>query len=493
MERKPHVAIIFAVCLFFLQVVPFLYARWVEDESWYSCVGYTLATEGRIRNPVFPDSDVESHVDTRPPAMPLTLAGTVKLLGPGPQQFRLPSVLAGAATVVFAFFLASELISPTAGVIAVILLATDNFLFMTARSVRPDVFVACFGVLGAWLFFRARRTQCFLLALSSAFAIGIAVNYHPNGIAVAISLGLCLLFEFRTRIFKAPRFWAFVLGIALSIAPFAFWVSSNPARTDAFKRLWGRGQSTTVEMLMSQEKARYSDFIGIQSQRIPLPINIPTRIHIVVSIIMAAILLLSTAPSVAGWITLLVVPSLLLWTTEVNPTSRFFVIVAPYLTVVLVAGALAFGKTPTRMRITICVLVLIGLTQAAGNTYLLGRARSADYRAVTFGLRELIPGDAPVYGAITFWLALYDRPFYAYNRTPLDYGLQHGVRYIIMNDRVMLNGTGYGSNFFEPLLLQLKAFLPKHGELVGTVKNAFYGDLEVYRINGSELASGQLR
>jgi len=128
------------------------------------------------------------------------------------------------------------------------------------------------------------------------------------------------------------------------------------------------------------------------------------------------------------------------------------------------------------------LLFVIGLSQIAGNAYFLWRSRAADYRAVTSGLRAIVPPAAKVYGALTFWLAFYDRPFFSFNRVPLEYALQHGAQYLITNDRVMVNGTGYGDNFYEPLRKQITAFSHSNCQLAGKVSSPFYGDLEIYRV-----------
>jgi hypothetical protein len=178
----------------------------------------------------------------------------------------------------------------------------------------------------------------------------------------------------------------------------------------------------------------------------------------------------------------MMLPSLVLWTTELNPTSRFFVIVAPYLAILLIAGAMEFATTPERLRLSMAALLVIALTQAAGNAYILLRSRSADYPAVTNGLRRLIPAGAQPYGALTFWLSFYDRPYYSYSRTPLDYALGHGATYLIMNDRVLLHGTGYYGVNYDSVRSEMDIFARDHCQLMGRVPSGFYGDLEVYRV-----------
>ena len=122
-------AIPIVMLLFLAQVLPLFTYRWVEDESWYSSTAYTLFHEGKIRNGVFPELDIESKADTRPIAMPATLALAFATFGVGPGQARLPELLAMLATIPVVFWLGMLLGSPQAGVLAALLTSVDNMVF----------------------------------------------------------------------------------------------------------------------------------------------------------------------------------------------------------------------------------------------------------------------------------------------------------------------------------------------------------------------------
>ena len=100
------------------------------------------------------------------------------------------------------------------------------------------------------------------------------------------------------------------------------------------------------------------------------------------------------------------------------------------------------------------------------------------------GLRAIIPADARVFGALTFWVSLYDRPyFYSWNRTSVKYAVDHGVNYMILNDRVLLHGSGQGTDDWAERREEANAFVKDHATLIGHVPNSFYGDLEIYHVN----------
>jgi hypothetical protein len=73
---------------------------------------------------------------------------------------------------------------------------------------------------------------------------------------------------------------------------------------------------------------------------------------------------------------------------------------------------------------------------------------------------------------------------WSYFRTPRDYTVENlKPDYLVLNDRVMVGGFGYGDDDFGDLRKAANEFARKEGTLVGQVKSAFYGDLDVYHVN----------
>jgi len=132
------------------------------------------------------------------------------------------------------------------------------------------------------------------------------------------------------------------------------------------------------------------------------------------------------------------------------------------------------------------VFAVFVLTQVGANLVYLYRTRTADYVGVAESLRAAIPQDKSVYCANTFWMALYDRKMWSYFRTPLDYAVENlKPDYLILNDRVMMGGFGYGDDDFGELRKAANEFARTHATRVGQVNSAFYGNLDIYRVNWS--------
>jgi hypothetical protein len=98
-------------------------------------------------------------------------------------------------------------------------------------------------------------------------------------------------------------------------------------------------------------------------------------------------------------------------------------------------------------------------------------------------LRAAIPPDKSAYGITTFWLALNDHKYYSYDRAPFGYAISTlKPDYLILNDRVMLHGSGSGTDDFRVLREQSNEFAKRSASLVAKIPNPFYGPLEVYHV-----------
>jgi 4-amino-4-deoxy-L-arabinose transferase-like glycosyltransferase len=488
LENKRNQALVvgFACFIFALQAVPLLSFRWVEDESWYSATAYTLLREGNIRNAIFGPNDVESKADTRPLAMPVMLAGTMEILGVGPSRVRLPGLVLSILLIPLVFWLGCILGSWQAGLIAALLMSVDNMLFLASRTVRPEAFVAFFGTLAVLLYFLSRQRESTGLAILCGLSLGIGFNYHVNGLAIAASIGLLLIGEFRWSLWRQKRAWAIVLASVATLIPFVLWLNADPIHMEAFRALYGRGkQFTGADMVYRWELRRYQDYLGFGSTRLSfIPYPIPLRAHIVL-LFLASLAVLAWKRRPAFWIFVaLIVPSMLMWPNEVNPTVRYLAILAPFL---VVATGMAFTvlENPGWRRLFAAWCVLVFLTQGAANGVLLWQSRKANYPSVARQLRSMVPPDARVYGAITFFLALHDRTYYSWNRTSLDDGLNLGINYLILNDRLLLHGSGFGIDEWRYVREPAEAFVQTHADLVGHVPDPFYGDLQIYRVKSN--------
>jgi len=181
----------------------------------------------------------------------------------------------------------------------------------------------------------------------------------------------------------------------------------------------------------------------------------------------------------------LLLSNLVWWIYLVNKTSRYFAVIAPLLAISLASAPVIWAG---RRRLGWILITVVGVSQIAGNLLYLGRADQANYERVKAELVRIIPSGRPVYGGITFWLALHDRQFYSYTRTSLAYAVEklHSF-YLISNDHVLENGSGYGNDDYAALRSAVNSLIRSkdRAELIGRVPDPFYGDLHVYLVRPS--------
>lgn len=480
----PRVLVAIACLLFILQELPWFQTRWIEDESSYADSAWTFSREGHIRMSMYPTIDIGSKVDVRPPAMPIALGAVFKIIGIGVWQARLVPFLGGLGAIILTWFLGLRLAGPWTGAIAALLVATDNMLFIAARTMRPEGIIAFLNALTFLLFLTALRRNSWIAAAGAGIAAGLAMNFHINGAIAPIAMGLWALYEYGFSVWRKPVAWIFAASVVLCIAPYVLWVNSDPVHKQAYREMQALG--TVVQQASGKlqgELMRYSDFLGLGNQKLPLPIRVPARGPIVLILLASVGVLYVYQRRLFWWLALLLAAAMGWWLYLANKNVRYTAVAAPVFALLVAGAAVAFSTSPKRRRIAVAACLLYAANQIAGNAFLVWRFHKADYNRVGAELRAAIPAGETVYGANTFWLALHDRRYYSYDRSPFDYAIaQLKPGYLILYDRVMMGGSGFGADDFAGIRTKATEFVRAHGEKAAVVSNPFYGDLEVYKV-----------
>jgi len=484
-SRRISLPILIGACLLLLLQALTLYStRWVEDESWYAVTAHTLMTRGELRVPIFQDGEPTASVDPRPPLTHIIMAGFFKVFGTSLYSARLPFLLSGLACIFLTYLLGCELGRPWVGLLGAVVLATDNLMFLASRTARPESMAAAFALLGVLVYLYSQRQNSVKLAFLSGLIVGLGTMVHVNSFAAALSAGVLAFIEFRWSVVRKPRPWAFAAGVLLVFSVFLVWALSDAAHRAEFSIMYGGGEGFPLSAIPHIEWIRYRDFLGIGSMRVNLPVNVPTRLHIVLALLLSALALYRYDRELLKSILCLILPAMAWWAYERNITSRYIATGSPYLSLLLAGAVVSLWKfKPAWHRSIAACTALLLLSQVAGNYMLLYIYRKADYADVTRQLRTIIPADAHVYGALTFWMSFNDMPYYSWNRTTVKYAVDHGVNYLILNDRVLLHGSGQGGDDWIVRRTEAADFVRDHATLVGHAPNPFYGDLEIYRVN----------
>lgn len=489
LDTRTRLIVVLSLLLLLAQALPLFGSRWVEDESWYSSSAHSLAKFGELRVRVFAPPGLQSRFDAHPPLPMLAMAASFKLFGTSVYTARMPFLLAALAGIFLTYLLGCELGGRRLGALGAVFLSVDNLYLIAARAVRPEPMVVTCSVAGLLVFLVAQRRQSVGLSLLSGVLVGAGLLAHPNGFAAALSAGVLALIEFRATIFRRARPWAFVAGMLLAIAPFILVVLSDPVRHAEFIAEYTYGQGHPLSDIPRLELSRYKDFLGMPSGRFKMPVPLPYRLHVVLALLAAVAILYRYNRALLGKLACLILPCMVWWAYERFETPRYMATASPYFSLLLAGGVLALAAAkPAWKSKVLAIAVLLIAVEAATNYAFLYLYRTADYVGVAKRLEAVIPRDATVYGALTFWMALNDHTYYSWNRAPLQYALDHGATYLILNDRVLLHGSGFGKDDWRAVRETLDRFVREHATLAGSVPSPFYGDLEIYRVNAPSAA-----
>ena len=464
--------------------------RWVDDESWYLMPVPTIWSEGTFRVPNLPGAD---RFWANAPLLTY-FAALVERIWLSEFTARLIPALSAMALIFAAFRIGARSVSVAAGALAAFYVAADNVVFLAARTVRPDILVACFAMLSLAALVRWRALGSGSLWLGIAgLCTGLAVSSHPNGLLSLATSGLYLLMfapgGLAQRLLPAVRYTVFAL---LAIIPLALWVSYYDAAHDyaAFRQLWierySRYADTDVSFLtfvVSQIQfelsTRYSDFM-----------QFPFRVHIAVASLALVVAGLIGKSLFARFLALTVLGHMVFFAfvNTSNPSMRYLTVTTPF--VALLAGMYSepvfqWLRQPLslngRQLVAVLLVGVIGASQFAGNLFYLYRFRHADFVEVTGDLNTLIEPGTTVYGGMAFWMGFREHEYVPYMRMPWARAVaEKRPDYVIMDDWVMMGGRPEG--IWKDLRVELNAYLSEHGELVGRVSNPFYGDLRVFRV-----------
>ena len=477
--------LIFASVLLLAQAVPLLATRWVADESWYTAPADSLAFHGELRMPAFAPPAMQARVETASPVLYVIVAGVFKLLGTSLYTAKLTCLLSALAGILLTYLIGCELESPLLGLLAAVFLAVDSMYFVAARTARPEALTIFFELSAILLFLYSSRYKSVTMALLSGMLVGLAMQAHANGLAAGITAGVLAFREYRWTIWRRLRPWIFAAGMVISVIPFLLWCYSDAVHRDEFVTLYTTGERNPLSAIPSIELSRYSDFIGVPNARFHLPIPLPYRLQVVLALVAAAYFLYRYNRPLLGKIACLLVPCMFWWAYIRNQNVRYTATGGPYFALLLAGAVLALWKyKPAWRKMVAAAAMLLILSEMGSNYALLYIYRKANFEKLADRFHALIPKDATVYGNLTFWMAFQGKQrYYSWSRTPVQYGIEHGVSYLILNDNLLLHGNGWGVDDWVKVRTDANNFVRDNATLVGRVPDAYYGDLEVYRVN----------
>src|SRR5262249_9416285 len=153
----------------------------------------------------------------------------------------------------------------------------------------------------------------------------------------------------------------------VSIAPYAWWLSSDELHRVAFQDTYMSRAAQPFAGRVLGELSRLSDFIGLGNQRLPLPFQIPYRIHIALILVGVMVYLFRKKPRLAVEISALILVNFLWWMYMVNKSPRYITVLTPVFAVATAFVLVAIARGTQWRRAAVAIGLLWGLSQLAGN------------------------------------------------------------------------------------------------------------------------------
>ena len=484
-SRTAYTWLLVAVLLFLIQALPFFSYRWLTDESWYAGPAYTISQGQGVSDPGMGPNELEHTLDSRPPGTALVMAGSFKLFGVGQDSARLGSLFAGIGIVLLTFVLLRDLFGYEAAVVGALIAATDNLIVLTSRTARPEALTTLSILLGMLALMQYAKVGKLGWAVGCGLLMALGTMFHITLLGYIVSFGLLMIaLDYMSRRFPLRGALLYTLGFAAGLIPYAVWIlhAGQTGKLSFQHEFIGRAEGSSLAARLAGETSRYSDLLGLGMLHTHGLGSVPVRLPIPLVFLAASYLLWRFRRTWFYAELVLLIPTVLWLVYTANKSSRYLVLLAPLFAMVIGAAAASLRGRPKAHRAMVLAAALVVVAQLGANLFLLNQARHANYKKVGDELRSVIPPGATTYGAVTFWLALRNRNYIAYERTSPEIAAnEFHAQYFIVGDRMMAGETSWANDYYKQLKRDTLA-VASRGKLVAEFPDPYYGDLKIYKL-----------
>lgn len=506
--NKPLAIILLFYLLFSFFMITKFPKVWI-DASLYAVAPYTLVTEGKLANPVLKNSTMAEHVLLPDISQRVLLAGVYKIFGFGLTQSRALSILAGFLLIIVTYLFAKKYYDQKVATLAAILLVFDNVFFVSARTIRPDIFVALFTATAYFAFLHGLHTKSLKYFALSGTCIGVGLYTHPNSLLILIAILLVFLYEYKSSIVLSKAFWVFALFTLVGFAPYAIYVIKEDLGNN-FLHFWGQLGGTGGKG--DYGSRNYSHVFLGEYLRYTHYVYFPKRILIALIQILALIYAFLSKKKIDKYLAFMAFAFLFLlpfW-NPTHRTSRYFIVLIPVVSILVseafvqVSRGVSLPKFRSfhltkklKYALAGIIFILYFLNHAGGDIYILWKHRDHDFRSFTTEIRSTIPQGSKTWGSMTFWMGLHDYPYItevSRFEEVEKFKPQYAILYDSMNwggmstivGRTSERNIGNAKWGFEGRPGKIEQLCKEKGQFIREIKNEFYGDIHIYKINWND-------
>src|SRR5262249_25044609 len=143
------------------------------------------------------------------PVYYLLLTGFFKIFGWGLTQGRVFNLITAALTLVMVYLVGRRLFSWRAGLVAVVMLISDQIFFERSRMIRNEYPGAVFALLAFYFYEIAEERRSGRFYVASGLAAGAGVMVHTNPLYVLGAIFLLILIRRGARVFVEKSLYQF--------------------------------------------------------------------------------------------------------------------------------------------------------------------------------------------------------------------------------------------------------------------------------------------
>ncbi len=471
------------------------YPRVWVDEPWESVTAYTLEHDGHLNNPTLAGRDgYEEHFLEPRLLLSFVVAPFFAAFGVGVVQGRFASVLFGALLLLAGYMFGNRFFSKRAGVLISWCLWIETMIFISARTIRPEIYLAALQFFSMYLLFSALESGSFKNYFYSGLLLGVALWTHPNAILYLCAVVVIFIIERKLSFIISKEFWSLTLGAVVAFAPYAIYVIAVDA-PNGFATWWSQLAGRPGEV--TQSGWLTSSLMG-EWQRVIDYVQFPFRVPILLIYLFAIIKGVRSKNRIVRFLLIIAVVEFILSVAVISNKSTVYATTFLPLLIILLAKFLddalphSDGKKNgssliPRLRtgsslFAISILGIFTLNQLTGDAYLLYKNRRCSYSQVLSEFHQAIPSNARVWGSMSFWFAFYNQP-YRTQYTFLKDLDSFRPQYMITGDTEV-----WGKPVWKNLKNEVDSVVAGRGALVKEIRTGCYGDLRVYRMSWREFS-----
>ncbi|MFY9555188.1 MAG: glycosyltransferase family 39 protein [Blastocatellia bacterium] len=187
------------------------------DESYTLQVPYEILNRGKLALPMYRylGGNIENVWHSLTPVFFLILSGFLKVFGFGVLQGRVFNLITVVLTLWMVFLIGRRLFTWPAGLIAVLLIISDQTVLERSRLLRNDYAAEALALLAFYLYDVAEQRKSSRFYVASGLAAGAGVMCHSSILYMIGAICILMLLREGWRVFASKKLYQFALSAFL--------------------------------------------------------------------------------------------------------------------------------------------------------------------------------------------------------------------------------------------------------------------------------------